>query len=30
VEVPFHNALDYAIVISKTSVDIPENPKSIV
>lgn len=30
VEVPFHNAVDYAIVMSLESTEIPENPKSIV
>lgn len=30
VEVPFRNALDYAIVTRMQDVDIPESPKSIV
>jgi len=30
VEVPFHNAVDYAIVTNRESTNIPENPKSIV
>jgi primosomal protein N' len=30
VEVPFRNALDYAIVTNMEWIDIPENPKSIV
>jgi primosomal protein N' len=30
VEVPFRNAVDYAIVTSLESTEIPENPKSIV
>lgn len=30
VEVPFHNAVDYAIVTSLESTEIPDNPKSIV
>ncbi|MDD5376784.1 MAG: hypothetical protein PHH16_01575 [Candidatus Gracilibacteria bacterium] len=30
VEVPFRNAVDYAIITSLESSDIPENPKSIV
>lgn len=30
VEVPFRNAVDYAVVTSKESGDVPENPRSIV